>query len=371
MKFGLFFMPLHPPGEDVTLALETDLRYCQIAEDLGYDEVWIGEHHTSGWEPIASPEMFLAALSQRTSRIKLGTGVLTAPLHNPVGIAERIVLLDHLSRGRVMLGMGPGLLPTDLKMFGLTSQLTREKLAEATEVLIALLHGCEPVTHHGKHYQLDDVWLQMRPYQDRLPIGLTTSGPKSSATTLAAKHNLIMISGNFFGTPHDVMGRHFTSLEEQAIGFGGSAHRDDWRLATYIYVAESREKALEEISVGAQRFVKEYLFSYASSTVRPVFEAYKGQPASEMGLEQIVSKARWILGDPDSVTEQLQALVADTGGVGSLLTIGGGWARPADFEKSMDLFARYVMPNFKGPNAMGMRRSFQRVIDNPLEMGSI
>jgi len=371
MRFGFFFMPLHPPGENMTLALETDLRFCQLADDLGYDEVWIGEHHTSGWENIASPEMFLAAASQRTSRIKLGTGVLTAPLHNPIGVAERIALLDHLSRGRVMLGMGPGLLPTDLKMFGLTSQLSREKLAEAVEVLIALLHGTEPVTHHGKHYQLDDVWLQMRPYQDRLPIALTTSGPKSSATTLAARRELIMISGNFFGAPYEVMGQHFTALDEQARGFGVTASREDWRLATYVYVAESREKALEEMGPGAERFVKDYLFSYAGRTVRPHFEAYPGQPASEMDIERLVTRARWIIGDPDSVTAQIKQLEIDTGGVGTLLIIGGGWSRPADFEKSMDLFARYVMPNFKGPNGMGMRRAFQRVLDNPIEMGDV
>ena len=371
MKFGLFFMPLHAPGESATLGIETDLRYCELADRLGYDEVWIGEHHTSGWETIASPEMFLAAASQRTDHIKLGTGVLTAPLHSPVQIGERIALLDHLSRGRAMLGMGPGLLASDLKMFGLTSKLSRERLAEATEILIGLLHGDEPVTYRGRHYQLDDIWLQLRPYQDRLPIALTTSGPKSSATTLAAKHDLIMISGNFFATPNAVMGQHFTALEEQSTAFGHPARREDWRLATYIYVSESREKALEEIAIGAQRFVKDYLFSYAGAIVRPIFQDYEGQPDNEMGIEQLAAKARWIIGDPDSVTRQVAQLEADTGGIGTLLTIGGGWATPANFEKSLDLFARYVMPNFKGPKARGMQRSFDRCLANPMAMGSV
>jgi limonene 1,2-monooxygenase len=371
MKFGLFFMPLHAPEECATLGIESDLRYCELADRLGYDEVWIGEHHTSGWETIASPEMFLAAASQRTSRIKLGTGVLTAPLHNPVQAAERITLLDHLSRGRVMLGMGPGLLSSDLKMFGLTSKLSRERIAEEVEIMIGLLHGDEPFSYHGKHYELDDVWVQLRPVQNRLPIALTTSGPASSATTLAAKHDLIMISGNFFATPNAVMGEHFTALAEQSAGFGHPARRDDWRLATYIYVSESREKALEEISVGAQRFIKDYLFSYAGAFVKPKFEAYEGQPSSDMTIEQLAEKAGWIIGDPDSVTRQVAQLEADTGGIGTLLTIGGGWTRPADFEKSMDLFARYVIPNFKGPKPKGLAQSFQRTLDNPIPMGSV
>ena len=164
MKFGLFLMPLHQPEEDPTLGIEADLRSIELAEELGYDEVWVGEHHTGGWETIASPEVFLAAAAQRTSRIKLGTGVITAPFHHPVEIAERVSLLDHLCRGRAMVGLGPGLLSTDIEYFRMTPTIARERLREQVQVLKELLHGDAPVTHHGAYYDLDDIWLQLRPY---------------------------------------------------------------------------------------------------------------------------------------------------------------------------------------------------------------
>lgn len=369
MKTGLFFMPLHRPGGDPTLAIEADLRSIQLAEDLGYDEVWCGEHHTGGWETVPSPEMFLVAAAERTKRIRLGTGVITVPFHDPFVVAERMALLDHLSRGRAMLGVGPGLIPTDVKQFGMNSQITRERLREAVDILVGLLQGEEPVTYHGQHYQLDDAWLQLRPYQETFPIAITTSGPESSSTDLAAKHGLKMISGNFFGTSGADLGTHFDGLEKAGAGYGRPVSRDDWMVATYIYVAESREQALEDLRIGAEAYIKDYIFMYVPP-VRDFFQEYPGQPDDEIGVDQITRKSFWIVGDPDQVTEGVQQLERDTGGMGSLVVIAGGFARQHRWENSMELFARYVMPNVHG-TSRGMLRGFQRVKDNPITLGSI
>ena len=108
MKFGVFLAPFHELGEDPTLCLERDLELLQWLDYLDYDEAWIGEHHSAGWETIASPEIFIAVAAERTKHIKLGTGVLSLPYHHPLMVANRMVLLDHLTRGRVMFGVGPG-----------------------------------------------------------------------------------------------------------------------------------------------------------------------------------------------------------------------------------------------------------------------
>src|SRR5262252_10248848 len=118
LKFGIFMAPFHPLGEDPTLALERDLELLQWLDYLGFDEAWIGEHHSAGWEYIASPELFLATAAERTRHIKLGTGVVSLPYHHPMLVAERMAMLDNLTRGRLLFGVGPGALVTDALMFG-------------------------------------------------------------------------------------------------------------------------------------------------------------------------------------------------------------------------------------------------------------
>src|SRR5918994_880629 len=131
MKFGVFLAPFHPLGENPTLSLERDFELLEKLDDLGFDEAWIGEHHSGGWETIASPEVFLATAAERTRHIRLGTGVISLPYHHPLMVANRMVLLDHLTRGRVMLGVGPGALLSDAQMLGIEPPRQRA-IAERT-----------------------------------------------------------------------------------------------------------------------------------------------------------------------------------------------------------------------------------------------
>ena len=146
LRFGIFLAPFHPPGQNPTLALTRDLDLIQYLDALGYDEAWIGEHHSAGSEIIASPEIFIAVAAERTRRIKLGTGVVSLSYHNPLWVAERIVLLDHLTRGRAMLGVGPGSLPTDAAMIGVSQAETRELMEQSLDIIMTLLRTETPVT---------------------------------------------------------------------------------------------------------------------------------------------------------------------------------------------------------------------------------
>src|SRR4249920_2567931 len=145
MRYGIFMAPFHPAGENPTLLIDQDLDLVTHLDRLGYDEAWIGEHHSAGTEIIASPEIFIAVAAERTRHIKLGTGVVSLSYHNPLWVAERIVLLDHLTRGRVMLGVGPGSLPTDAAMIGVSQSDTRELLEDSLSLIMRLLKGNEPV----------------------------------------------------------------------------------------------------------------------------------------------------------------------------------------------------------------------------------
>jgi len=164
LRFGIFMAPFHPAGQNPTLALERDLELIVRLDELGYDEAWIGEHHSAGLEIIASPEVFIGVASQRTRHIRLGTGVSSLPYHHPLMLADRMVLLDHLTRGRVMFGVGPGALPSDAHMMGIDPATQRERMEESLGAIIALLTADEPVSMQTDWFTLRDARLQLRPY---------------------------------------------------------------------------------------------------------------------------------------------------------------------------------------------------------------
>src|SRR6267142_5223557 len=145
LRAGIFLPPFHPNDEDPTLALQRDFELVEWLDQLGYDEAWIGEHHSGGYEIISSPELFIAAAAERTKRIRLGTGVVSLPYHHPLTVANRILQLDHMTRGRVMFGAGPGLLPSDAFMLGIPVAKQRERMAESLDVILRLFKG-ETVT---------------------------------------------------------------------------------------------------------------------------------------------------------------------------------------------------------------------------------
>src|SRR5215211_6099286 len=171
MKFGIFLAPFHQLGENPPLAIERDFKLIEVLDELGYDEAWVGEHHSAGWETIASPEVFIGVAAQRTRHIKLGTGVISLPYHHPLMVANRMVLLDNITRGRVMLGVGPGALYSDALMLGIEPTRQREMMAESLDAIMALLTSDEPVTRRTDWFQLVDARLQLKSFtQPHLPV---------------------------------------------------------------------------------------------------------------------------------------------------------------------------------------------------------
>ena len=141
LRHGVFLAPFHPLDEDPTESLHRDFELVARLDRLGYEEAWIGEHHSAGFEIIASPEVFIAAAAERTKRLRFGTGVVSLPYHNPLMIANRIIQLDHQTRGRVMFGVGPGLLTTDAMMLGVDPMTQRDRMAGGLEVILRLFNG--------------------------------------------------------------------------------------------------------------------------------------------------------------------------------------------------------------------------------------
>ena len=154
LRHGIFLPPFHPNEENPTQCLERDLELMVWLDKLGFHEAWIGEHHSAGYEIISSPEIFIAFAAERTRHIRLGTGVVSLPYHHPMMVADRIVQLDHMTRGRVMFGAGPGLLAGDAIMMGIDPMTQRDRMAESLDAILRLFRG-EIVTEKTDWYTME------------------------------------------------------------------------------------------------------------------------------------------------------------------------------------------------------------------------
>jgi limonene 1,2-monooxygenase len=217
LRFGIFLAPFHKPGINPTLALQSDLELIQWLDRCGYDEAWFGEHHSAGTEISASPEILMAVAAERTRHIKLGSGVVSLSYHNPLWVAERIVLLDHLTRGRIMLGVGPGSLPTDGAMIGIKQADTRRLLEDSLGVIMRLLRGNEPVNFKNERWELVDARLHLRPYSNPLFDVAVAAVASPTGPRLAARHGVGLLSvGATTAAGFDALALHWEVMEDQA-----------------------------------------------------------------------------------------------------------------------------------------------------------
>jgi limonene 1,2-monooxygenase len=342
LRFGVFLAPFHPVGQNPTLALERDLDLVCHLDSLGIDEAWIGEHHSAGYEIIASPEVFIAVASQRTKNIALGTGVSSLPYHHPLMLADRMVLLDHLTRGRVMFGVGPGALPSDAFMMGIEVARQRDMMEESLEAILLLLAGDEPVTYETDWFVLRDARLQLRPYtHPRFPIAVAAqvspSGPRA-----AGRFGLDLLSiGATSAGGFDVLGSHWSVMEERAAEFGQPADRRGWRLVGPIHIAETKEQAYADVQFGLAEWV-DYFQRVAALPLAP-------ETTDAVELADAMNASGFaVIGTPDDAIAQIERLIEQSGGFGTFLCMAHEWADTAATRTSYELLARYVAPRFQG-----------------------
>lgn len=344
MRFGIFLAPFHKPGINPTLALQDDLALIQHLDRLGYDEAWIGEHHSAGSEIIASPEIFIAAAAERTKHIKLGTGVTSLSYHNPLWVAERIVMLDHLTRGRVMLGVGPGALPTDARMIGIDPSQTRGLLEDSLGVIMQLLTSEEPVTFKNDRWDLREARLHLRPYSNPLFDISTAAVASPAGPRLAGRHGVGMLSiGATTAAGFDALALHWNVVEAEAALHGKTVDRGKWRLVGLVHIADTMEQAYRDVEYGMEQW-----FHYFQAVAAFPQMAVPGNNVKEM-IQFVNESGFGAIGTPDMAVAQIQRLQAQSnGGFGAYLMLAHNWADPAATHKSYELIARHVMPQVQG-----------------------
>jgi len=340
MKFGIFLAPFHRVGENPTLALSRDMELIEWLDHLGYDEAWIGEHHSAGWELIASPEIFIGAAIERTKHIRLGSGVTSLPYHHPFLVAQRFVQLDHMTRGRAMLGCGPGALVSDAYMMGIEPVTQRPRMDEALDAIMALLKCEEPVTLKTDWFELRQARLHLAPYTDPHFEIAVASVMTPSGVQAAGRHGLGVLSlgAGIPGGP-EALANQWKIGEDVAAKHGKTMDRKQWKLVVNVHVAEDDEEALRQVRKAERHETITY------------FEETLGRPPgrSDDPLTEGVKMGTTLVGSVETVVKGIQHLwKLSDGGFGGVLFRAHNWANREQTLKSYELFARYVMPQFQG-----------------------
>lgn len=359
MRLGLFLMPSHPPERSLEDGQEWDLQVIRWADELGYDEAWIGEHFTSPWEPNPSPDIVIAQALLQTKRIKLAPGAHLLPYHHPAELACRVALMDHLARGRYMLGIGASGLPSDWQFFNVDGVAgeNREMTREALDIMLKVWETEGGLDYEGKYWHVNVPEAQIgppnlrhhiKPYQQpHPPIGIAGFSPSSATLKLAGERGFIPLSLNL--SPQYVA-THWDAVLEGARTTGRSPSREEWRIVKEIFVAPTDEEALQLATspeYGIGRMMKEYFL--------PLFkdfgflQYYREDPnvSDEETTAEYLAQNGWLVGSPQTVTRKLDRMWEQLGGFGVLLVFTFDYVeRPDVWHRSMKLLAEEVLPHF-------------------------
>jgi limonene 1,2-monooxygenase len=341
LRHGVFLAPLHPVDENPHLLMHRDLELMEWLDRLGFDEAWIGEHHSAGFETIASPELFIATAVERTRSIRFGTGVISLPYHSPLMVANRVIQLDHQSRGRVMFGFGPGLLVSDAEMLGIDPNTQRDRMAQALDVILRLLNG-ETVTEKTDWYNLVNARCHLLPYSKKLDIAVASAATPSGGR-LAGKYDLIMLcvaatDVRFGFNVLDVNWKHACDV---AAEHGRTMDRQRLRLMGPMHIAETREKARENVRFGLQKYL-----DYARTVVPGRYGNFVGRDPVDVMLDS----GHIVIGTPDDAIAVLTKLQEKQGEFGCFLHQAYDWADWEATKKSYELYIRFVVPHFSRSN---------------------
>ena len=349
-------MPLHPPGADMTELLKSDLHQIVKLDELGYEEAWIGEHFTAEWEPIPSPELFIAQALGVTKNIRLGTGVTCMPNHDPFVLAHRIAQLDHMAEGRLNWGIGTGSFPGDTHVFGYDEDGGVDAGAytrEALQTILKIWKNPEPGLYESKWWKFripepDDVMgmrAHVQPYQKpHPPIGVAGVSPNSPTLKMAGQLGWIPMSINL--APPNQVKTHWDSIAEGAEDAGNEPDRLRWRVAREVFIADTTAEARRLVVEGTMaRDFEGYFIPMLSKNDRlGIMKNDPDMPDSDVTIDYLIDNV-FIVGSVAEVTQKLNDLYGELGGFGTLLAMGHEWNPYEPWQESMAALIKEVLPN--------------------------
>lgn len=359
MRLGLFMMPLHPPERPMQDMLAEDMEKSLLADRLGFEELWIGEHFSASSEPIASPLMFMAALAQRT-KLTFATGVINLPNHHPAMVAAEVAQFDHMTCGRLIFGIGPGGLPSDWELFGNTDAMQRgHRMLEAVDTILAIWRQDPPYDIAGPTWSARitqtvipefGIGTMPKPFQrPHPPIAITARAADSFGVRMAAERGWGVVSANFVA--ERIVENHGRTLRDALAAQGRIAGGAGWRVARNFCIAATDAEARDRVFATAS--ANRYYFHYLSTIARRAGQLATLKPTADtpdeaVTLEAIISDCV-ITGSPATVLDRLIALRERAGPFDHLLMAGLDWSGPnaAWEQETMRRLAQEVMPRFR------------------------
>jgi alkanesulfonate monooxygenase SsuD/methylene tetrahydromethanopterin reductase-like flavin-dependent oxidoreductase (luciferase family) len=353
MDFGYFTMPSHPPERGLKAGHDWDLQTFRWLDELGFSEIWIGEHHTAPWEPHPAPDLLVAQALLQTKNIRIGPGGFLLPYHHPAELANRVAMLDHLAQGRLNFGIAASGLPSDWAMFhvdGMSGQ-NREMTREALDVILRLWTDDAPWTHEGQYWTVskpDAMFGFLKPHLKPLqtphpPIGVAGLSKGSDTLKLAGERGFIPMSLNL--NPGYVKS-HWEAVEIGAARTGRTPHRGDWRMVREMFVADTDEEAWR-MSVGSHmgRMMGEYFLPLLGQFgFKDYLKHAPDVPDGDVTVEYC-ARHNWLIGSPKTVAEKIEQIYEDVGGFGQLLVFGFDYLdNPEAWHNSLRLIADEVKP---------------------------
>jgi alkanesulfonate monooxygenase SsuD/methylene tetrahydromethanopterin reductase-like flavin-dependent oxidoreductase (luciferase family) len=353
MELGLFTMPSHPPERSLYDGQQWDLQVLRWADELGFSEAWIGEHHTAPWEPNPAPDLLVAQALMQTKNIRIGPGGFLLPYHHPAELANRVAMLDHLSQGRLNFGVAASGLPSDWQMFnvdGMSGQ-NRDMTRESLDIILKLWSSAEPFHYDGKFWKVDkpaEMLGVLRPHIKPLqtphpPIGVAGLSKNSDTLKLAGERGFIPMSLNL--NPAYVAS-HWDSVEAGARRSGRQPSRREWRIVREIFVADTDDEAWR-LSVGGMmgRMYGQYFLPLLGAFGFKEFLKHRPDVADTDVTPEYCGRHNWVIGSPSTVVARLEQVYDELGGFGSILLFCFDYSEnPEAWLHSMELLAGEVMP---------------------------
>ncbi len=343
LRFGVFLGPHHPLNENPTLALERDLQLIELLDHLDFDEAWVGEHHSGGFEIISAPEIFIAAAAERTKYIRLGTGVKSLPFYHPFLVADELVQLDHMTRGRVMFGAGPGALPTDAYQMGIDPKDQRRRMDEALNAIVPLMKG-ETVSLETDWFTLKNARLQLDSYSKPMMEMAVTSIKSPAGAISAGKFGAgLLVLGGMSDEALKIQCSNWEVCQEAAKSNDQIVGRNKWRITVMTHLSDSLDQAKDDLKFGLQKWV-DYSHNVLPNSPFPDSIA---DPIN-YGIENKIL----LVGTPEDAIREIERIDKITGGFGVFLLFAHNFVPWEAAKKSYELMARYVIPYFRQSNSL-------------------
>src|SRR6187399_2324642 len=363
MNLGFFTMPIHPLEKDWRVSLREDREAFILADELGYVEGYVGEHHTDRAENITSSMMFICTLIEATKRIKLGTGTVNMPNNHPAAVAANAAMLDHMLDGRFILGISPGGLLSDAEVFGNLDADRNAMFLECINQVLEIWQSEPPYNIKGKYWNsiierqlmldLGQGYMPKPLQKPHPPIVVTAVAPFSKGVTEAAARGWDPISANFL-MPIWVKS-HWPKYVEGCERIGKKADPANWRVAKSIFVADDDKTA--EAYVNAPNSPYRYYYNSLVTKLKKngrseLFKTSRDMPDDAVTTD-MVCKELIIHGSPQKVADQLLAFRDQIGDFGTLLYAGKDWLDRDLGRRSMILLAEKVLPLVNGAISTG------------------